>query len=85
MKFLNFWQIEHLLNGYARMVFYQVYGKNHTFGYEEYSPFVDPKLNKMTDLKEGQFSNGIPDGFARIIDVHTYVGYYKQGKVYGKH
>ena len=48
------------------MVFYQVYGKNFSMMYEEYSPYIDPKLNRITDLKEGFFTQGIPDGFARI-------------------
>ena len=67
-------------------MFYQVYGYNISNGFQEFSPFIDPKLNKIIDFKEGQFTKGIPNGYCKIIDIqdYAYVGFFEKGFAYGK-
>ena len=43
-------------------------------------------MNTITRIEEGQFKDGLLDGFGRISDENGYVsiGYFKEGKPYGK-
>jgi len=43
-------------------------------------------VNTVKRIEEGQFKDGLLDGFGRIMDDSGYVmvGYFKKGKPYGK-
>ena len=81
--FLTFDKIAHLLNGYARIVFYQVYSQD---GSHNYNPYMNPRRNRIVQMKEGQFKNGKANGYVRTMDMmkDASVGFFKEDRAYGK-
>ena len=80
---MKYKDIDPLVTGYARMIFYEVHGKDKN---GEFSPFVDPKKNRVLTVREGYFENGVQHGFGRMMGDRTeaFVGFYKHGKLHGK-
>ena len=71
------------LNGYARIVEYQVYDKNQ---YNNWDPYANKfKGNRFHMMIEGVFKDGKPNGYARYMKQNKIqVGYFKEGKPFGK-
>ena len=81
-------EIEPFLSGYGRIIFYDVsgYETSNSDGTKVYDPFVNPELNKITQIKEGQFFEGKAEGYCRIMDPsrRVQVGFFKEDWPYGK-
>ena len=82
--FLKLDNIKHLIDGYARIIYYQVY--SYEADQKTYNPFINPRKNRLVQMREGQFKNGLSHGYARTMDFQNdvSVGYFYQGKAFGK-
>mgnify|MGYP006100195373 FL=1 len=62
-QFILFDDIKEVLNGFGRMTYYRCFVKN---ALGEFDPsFSDAKGNWLMTIKEGQFKNGMADGYQR--------------------
>ena len=86
------YMIRHCLNGYGRMIYYQVHGhQNFKNSWNEslkvYNPYLSPEKNEIIAMYEGHFKHGKPEGYARIMNYtgEVDVGLYAAGNPYGNH
>jgi len=71
------------LNGYTRMIIYFVTQNKQT---KKYDP-LSKNGNRNLALKEGKITNGLINGFARIIDFNLktiQLGFFQFSKPHGK-
>ena len=78
-------EYEHLVNGFARIVLYEVHSFNMKL--KKYDPLHQNHMNKIIALEEGRFDYSHLNGFGRIIDYKSQIaqiGYYKNSWPHGK-
>uniref|UniRef100_A0A7S3CI48 Uncharacterized protein n=1 Tax=Strombidium rassoulzadegani TaxID=1082188 RepID=A0A7S3CI48_9SPIT len=82
--FQKFEQVSQQMNGFARMIFYQVHAYDSDNA--SFNPYLNPRKNRIIQMKEGEVKAGSPEGYNRIMDFmnDVAVGFFKDGKAYGK-
>lgn len=71
------------MTGYGRKMCYEVHAK--IPGTDVFSPYVNSKSNKLIIFKEGEFKNGVLDGFGRTLyQSVAEIGFYLNDFPYGK-
>ena len=68
--------LSRFITGDARLIYYQVYGVNNKTG--KFDPKVDSALNRIFEIREGEFKRGLPNGFTRIFEIggRTLIGFW---------
>lgn len=83
-------KIQTLLNGYARIIIYEAHTPmNSTYLPDpkiEYDPRVNYHKNKILEIREGQFFNGMLNGYGRVFesDGSAKIGFFHFDKDFGK-
>ena len=74
------------MTGMGRFIYYEVYGYSgiRSDGTKIFNPMVDPKMNKIVRMKEGEFTKGKSDGYNRWMNLgFAKVGFWKDDRGYG--
>ena len=89
--FTQFEALQRYLNGYGRILFYQVSSKDEI---GNFNPKVYGNHKVLTEMWEGSFKQGLLDGFGRKIHTNLAqlpnyrgeirIGYFKEGWRFGK-
>ena len=81
--FPNYRNIKGMINGYARIVYYNVH-ENPTD--TDYTPYKDPWKNEIVTIREGYFNQGLQEGYGRMMgnQKEAFVGFFREGKLHGK-
>ena len=83
LDFVNTNDIKPYFSGVARVIHFSTTGWNKKIN--KFDPYIDFSKNKFHRMREGEFKNGHLDGFGRIISgKYVEVGYYQEGKPFGK-
>ena len=61
--------IERLITGFARIVYYEVHSFNRQL--KKFDPLYNPHFNKIILLEEGKFDKNELYGFGRVINYET--------------
>ena len=69
----------------GRFIYYEVYGDSGIDGTKKFNPMIDPNMNKITEIKEGEFHEGKADGYNRWMnnEYAAKVGFWKDDWGYG--
>ena len=75
------------MTGTGRFIYYEVYGSSglREDGTKKFNPMIDPEMNKITEIKEGEFFEGKSDGYNRMKNVEkdAKVGFWSEDSGYG--
>ena len=74
-----------MINGYARVVLYEVHSFN--IQLDNYDPLRESHFNRIISLHEGNFQDSLIQGFGREVDVQNSViklGFFHNGWPHGK-